>query len=130
MRKALLAIAAALAACGHPEPLPKGVLDRERFTEAMVGMTLLEARMSQEMGAMPSAAPPMARYYDDLYREQGIDSATFRRSFDHYAMRPAEMKAVYEEVVERLRRMKDEWPQPAPAKDTVLDTASSSDRKR
>lgn len=114
--------------CGPEETVPADVLDRERFTEAMVGMTLLEARMSVEMSALPSAAPPMGRYYDELFRELGIDSVTFRRSFDHYAMRPAEMKAVYEEVVVRLRRMKDEWPQPAPANDTVLDTASSSDR--
>lgn len=130
MKPRLLLMLFMAVGCGPAETIPSDVLDRERFTEVMVGMTLLEARMSQEMSALPSAAPPMGRYYDDLYRELGVDSAAFRRSFDHYAERPAEMKAIYEEVVERLRRMKDDWPQPAAVKDTVFDTASSSDLKR
>ncbi|MBK8225599.1 MAG: DUF4296 domain-containing protein [Flavobacteriales bacterium] len=117
-----------LSACEAEAPLPDDVLDRERFTEVMVGMTLLEARMSQEMMVVPADAPPMALYCKELYAEHGIDSAAFRRSFDHYAMRPEEMKAVYDDVVERLRRMKDGWPQPAAAKDTALATDSSSGR--
>ena len=65
-----------------------------------------------------------------FFKEEGIDSAAFRRSFDHYAERPDEMKAIYEEVVERLRRMKDGADQTPLANDTTLATDSSSVRNR
>lgn len=129
MRRMLLPLLL-LAACGHAERLPEGVMDRERFTQAIVGMTLLEARMSMEASAGPPAPPPMDRYYADFFRENGLDSASFRRSFDYYAMRPGEMESIYEDAVERLRRMKDERPQAPAMNETVLDTASSSDLNR
>jgi hypothetical protein len=128
MKQLLFATILLLTACEAEVSLPEDVLDRERFTEVMVAMTLLEARMSQEMMVVPATAPPMALYYQELYAEHGIDSAAFRRSFDHYATRPEEMKAIYDEVVERLRRMKDGWPQTAAANDTALATDSSSGR--
>lgn len=126
MIKRLPFIVLLLVACTDADPMPEGVLDRERFTQVMVGMTLIEARVSQEMMVVPSNAPDASAYCLELYAEHGIDSATFRRSFDHYTARPAEMKAVYDEVVERLRVMKDERVQGVLAKDTVLATDSAS----
>lgn len=124
-----LALLLLLAACAPKERLPEGVLDRERFTQALVGATMIEARVSQEMGVAPADIPPVRAYYAELFREQGIDSAAFRASFDHYALRPLEMKAIYDDVVERLRVMKDEGLQAGPFRnDTALATDSSSGR--
>ncbi|HRD54552.1 MAG TPA: DUF4296 domain-containing protein, partial [Flavobacteriales bacterium] len=67
--------------------------ERERFTEVLVGMTLLEARMSQSMLIAPAGVPPMGSYYNEIFAEHGIDSAAFKNSFDYYAERPEEMKA-------------------------------------
>lgn len=128
MKRAAFLLPMLLLACEAPEPLPDGVLDRERFTRVMVGMTLIEARLSQEMTTAPPEPPPMAAYYQELFAEEGIDSAAFRRSFDHYAARPDEMKAIYEDVVERLRRMKDGADQLPLTNDTTLATDSSSGR--
>lgn len=128
MKPSLILLLALLTGCYAEAPSTKGVIERERFTEVLVGMTLLEARMSQSMLLAPANAPPMGSYYNELFAEHGTDSAAFKHSFDHYAERPEEMKAIYDEVVERLRRMKDEWPQPAVANDTTLATDSSSVR--
>ncbi|MFZ1693348.1 MAG: DUF4296 domain-containing protein [Flavobacteriales bacterium] len=128
MKPSLILLLALLTGCNAEAPSTQGVLDRERFTEVLVGMTLLEARMSQSMLVAPANLPPMGSYYNELFVEHGTDSAAFKYSFDHYAERPEEMKAIYDEVVERLRRMKDEWPQPAVANDTTLATDSSSVR--
>lgn len=130
MSRSALVLTLLLLACEAPEQLPSDVMDRERFTRVMVGMTLIEARLSQEMMTAPPEPPPMSAYYQDLFKEEGIDSAAFRRSFDHYAERPDEMKAIYEEVVERLRRMKDGADQTPLANDTTLATDSSSVRNR
>lgn len=121
-----------LAACGTAaEPLPDGVLAREPFTALLTDMTLTEARMNHEITSMQIVRPPMSRYYADILRAHGTDSLTFRRSFDHYAMRPEEMKGIYDDVLERIRVMKDEALQAdSLAKDTTFATDSSSVRNR
>jgi hypothetical protein len=130
MKRVAFLLPVLLMACEAREPRPDGVLDRERFTRVMVGMTLIEARLSQEMMTTPPEPPPMAAYYEELFAQEGIDSAAFRLSFDHYAGRPDEMKAIHEDVVERLRRMKDGADQLPLANDTTLATDSSSVRNR
>lgn len=116
-----------LCACGPAaEPEPDDVLAREPFTELMVDMTLTEARMNHEITSMQIVRPPMSRYYNDILIAHGTDSLTFRRSFDHYAMRPEVMKGIYDDVLERIRVMKDEGLQAdSLAKDTTLSTDSS-----
>lgn len=126
-----LALLLLLAGCGPHERTPDDVLSRERFTEALAGATLIEARMQQELAASPSDTPPLKAYYAELFAELGIDSAAFRASFDHYAGQPLVMKAIYDDVVERLRVMRDESLQgEALAKDTALATDSSRDLNR
>lgn len=127
MRTITLTMLLVLAACNRADRNPDGVLDRERFTQVMVGATLIEARMSMEMSAAPGLPPPRGAYYAELFAEHGIDSATFRRSFDHYAQQPTVMKGIYEDAVERLRVMKDErLPGAVLTNDTALATDSSS----
>lgn len=131
MKRAIL-LALVIGACGHPEePLPEGVLAREPFTALMVDMTLTEARMNHEITSMQIVRPPMSRYYADILSAHGTDSLTFRRSFDHYAMRPELMKGIYDDVLECVRVMKDESLQAdSLAKDTTLATDSSKDLNR
>lgn len=122
-----LALLFLLTACGNGEKPPEDVLDRERFTQVMVGTMLIEARINQEMSSAPGEVPPMRAYYVDLFAEHGTDSLEFRRSFDHYALRPELMEAIHDDVVERLRVMQDEGFQPAAlANDTTFATDSSS----
>ncbi len=126
-----LTLALLVTACGTNGRPPEGVMDRDRFTQALVGATLIEARLQQEMARAPADSPPMRAYYDELFAGLGADSALFRKSFDHYTEHPLEMKAIYEEVVERLRVMRDEGLQGnALANDTALATDSSSERNR
>lgn len=131
MRRWLLPLVL-LCSCGTPrEPLPDGVLPKKDFTAVMVDMTLTEARMNHEITSMQIVRPPMSRYYADILAAHGTDSLTFRRSFDHYAMRPEEMKGIYDDVLERIRVMKDEALQAdSLANDTTLATDSSSVRNR
>lgn len=131
MRNATLALLLLFASCGGREDRPEGIMTRETFTEVLLEMTLTEARMNHEITSLQQQMPPMRRYYADIFAAHGTDSLVFRRSFDHYAMRPREMQAIYETVVERLRVMKDSGPQAVPLmNDTTLATDSSSGRNR
>lgn len=133
MRKVAVLVALVLAACSADERLPEGVLDRERFTDVLLEATMLEARMNRELVTEQLASVPMDRYYEQLFAENKITRAEFEKSFDHYAARPAEMAAIYDEVLTRLSRRKDEALQrpvvPLTKADTLA-TDSSSVRQR
>jgi Domain of unknown function (DUF4296) len=129
MRPAIALGMLLLVGCGQHEAPPEGVLERDRFTEVLTGATLIEARMNHERTIEQSAAIPMDAYYAELFREEGTDSAQFALSFDHYAKDPLVMRAIYDDVIERLRLRKDEGLQratPALANDTTLATDSAS----
>lgn len=131
MRCAILTLLLLVASCREREALPEGVMARDAFTEVLLEMTLTEARMNHEITSLQQEMPPMRQYYAGIFTAHGIDSLAFRRSFDHYAMRPGEMQRIYETVVERLRVMKDGRTQEAAlANDTTLATDSSSVRNR
>ncbi|MBK9175116.1 MAG: DUF4296 domain-containing protein [Flavobacteriales bacterium] len=131
MRYALIALLVLFASCSEREAVPEGVMPRDEFTEVLLEMTLTEARMNHEITSLQQELPPMRRYYAGIFTAHGIDSLAFRRSFDHYAMRPREMQGIYEAVVEQLRVMKDSGTQEVPlTKDTTLATDSSSVRNR
>jgi hypothetical protein len=129
MKRAILALAIGIVAC-EAATRQEGILEQERFTEVLMGATLIEARINQEMTASPGDLPPMRAYYAELFAKHGTDSIEFRNSYDHYALRPEVMQLIYDDVVERLRMMRDESAQPRePANDTTLATDSSSVRK-
>jgi hypothetical protein len=119
-----------LIACGANDKLPDGVLERPKFVQVLAGATLIEARMNQELTVDAAPAIPVRSYYDDLFREQGVDREAFERTVDHYAAHPMEMKAVYEDVLLLLLRQKNEAAQLPLMKADTLSKDSSSVRKR
>lgn len=133
MRNSLLIMAVLFGACSADAPIPDGVLDQERFTDVLLETTLLEARMNRELVTEQRGSIPMDRYYGDLFAKKSVSRTEFERSFDFYAAHPDRMAAIYEEVLVRLSRRKDEALQrpvvPLVNADT-LDIISSSERKR
>ncbi|MCB0791684.1 MAG: DUF4296 domain-containing protein [Flavobacteriales bacterium] len=83
------------------------LLDRETFTEVLAQTQLIEARNNREMVVEHRTDGPMAMYYDELFTDMGVTRDRFTATYDHYAARPDELKAIYEEVLTRLTRMKD-----------------------
>ena len=95
-------------ACDRPEPLPEGVLDKERFASVMTDVRLVEARINHELMVDHANAINSDRYYDEVFEKQGVTEEEFRTSFDYYSQRPEELKAIYEVVLADLSRLKDE----------------------
>lgn len=98
--------------CGGDDRLPKGLLDREVFKEALLQAQLVEAKASQEMAIAhdPAVGRPRAAY-NALFEKQGITEAQFDSTFAYYQARPLELKELYEEVLTELGKRKDELPQ-------------------
>lgn len=110
MKRLLILAAIAATACKDSEPpLPPDVLPRETFKEMLVGAHLITAttRARATVGLVLEDLGP-GPAFDSLYAAYGTDSATFRATFNAYAERPRDLKAVYEEVLTEIVRRKDE----------------------
>lgn len=102
-----LAVIVVLLGCAGEPPPPSGVLDRAKFKEVLLEAQLIEARVTQEMVAEKRVDAPVLQYYDSLFASEGVTRDQFKASFDHYAQRPEELKAIYEEILVDLGRRKD-----------------------
>jgi hypothetical protein len=89
------------------------LLPRDRFREVLLEAQLIEARMNRELVAQPEGEVPTAKYYEELFTKEGVTKEQFQRTFDHYADRPEELKAIYEEIITELSQRKDAPVQPS-----------------
>ena len=108
MRWTAILVLLMLSACERPSTLPAGVLDRAKFTAVLTDMQLIEARMNHELVVQPRDQVPMAEYYEEAFRSNGVTKEQFVASFDHYAQDATVLKAIYEDVITELGRRKDE----------------------
>lgn len=98
-----------LVACrGGGEGVSADVIARDQFRDILLEATLVEARINHELIVDHRSAVPSQQYYDELFTAKGVTQEQFSKSFDHYAARPKEMKAIYEEILTELSRRKDE----------------------
>lgn len=96
-----------LVACNTLADTPPGLLEREKFTEVLMGAQLIEARMNHEMVIDKRADSPVKAYYDSLFVQKGITEEEFTLTFRYYSERPKDLKAIYETVLTRLGQAQD-----------------------
>ncbi len=99
-------------ACGSQEERPKGVLEKERFTELLTELYVLEgeaeyrqANFSEDPEEFLSAGT--AR----IFKEHEVQREQFVRSFRYYMKHPGTMKAIHEEVLNELMRKEGKKPE-------------------
>lgn len=97
-----------LFACsGERGGAPPGILERDRFRQALLEAQLIEARMNHELVVARRTEIPSADYYEEMFGQLGITRLEFERSFTYYTGRPEDMKLIYEEILTELGRRKD-----------------------
>lgn len=107
----LLFLLLVVACSQREEPTPVDVLSREKFTNVLLEAQLIEARVNQELVVAQQGTIASEQYYLDMFEAQGTNRAEFERSFGYWSGRPADMKAIYEDIIAELGRRKDEHPQ-------------------
>lgn len=107
MRALVLSTVLLLAACGHKEAAPPGLLDREKFERVLTGSLLIEARLNHEMVIDKRIDSPIAQYYAELFKQEGVTEEAFKATYDHYVERPEELKKIYEQVLSDLQQRAD-----------------------
>lgn len=108
MRRWAVVLIALLGACSAKDDrVPATPLDHDKFVQVLTGSLLVEARMSHEMIVDKRVDSPIQRYYDELFKAQGVTQADFKRTYDIYAQHPKALKAVYEEALVQLQQRED-----------------------
>lgn len=111
MRIPALPLLLFLAACAQQPATPEDMLSRDKFKDVLLEAQLIEARVNQDLAIGPQGLGYSDSLYAAMFRAQGVTQEAFTATFDHYAARPKELKAVYEEIVSELGSRKD---RPAP----------------
>ncbi|MBS1583826.1 MAG: DUF4296 domain-containing protein [Bacteroidetes bacterium] len=107
MRAYVLASVLLLAACTRKPAPPPDLLPPETFERVLAESLLIEARLNHEMVVDKRVDSPTARYYADMFKEQGVTEQAFKATYDHYVQRPEELKKIYEAVLNDLQHRAD-----------------------
>ncbi|HEY0977176.1 MAG TPA: DUF4296 domain-containing protein [Flavobacteriales bacterium] len=108
MKGGRLALGLLLMACGRSEQqAPDDLLPRQKFEQVLGASLLIEARLNHEMVLDRRADSPVRRYYEEMFAEQGVTEEAFKRTYDHYVAHPAELKGIYEDVLQDLQQRAD-----------------------
>ena len=98
-----------IVSCGPDIVMDKqgeNVLDREKFTELMVDVQVLEAAYSIHFQRADTSRKQMAAYYAQVLELHNVTQEQFKSSIQWYALHPELMEEIYSDVGERLSRKK------------------------
>ena len=94
-------------ACGGKQSPPKGPLDRNKFEDVLLESLLIEARMNHEMLVDKRADGPAERYYEEMFKKEGVSKEDFKATYDAYVQQPEQLKSVYQDVLNGLQQRAD-----------------------
>ena len=98
-------LAVLFGACKEKKEIPEGILPPEEMTHVMINIHLLETKLGR-LNVRTDSAKVLFRYFEGLLlQENGIDTATYRKSMDFYTVEPKLFKRVYTAVVDSLLEM-------------------------
>lgn len=96
-----------MVACSSTDEPPSGLMPREKFTEVLLEAQLIEARVNHESVIDKKADIPDKSYYTEMFKAQGVTEEAFKTTFDWYVAHPAELKAIYNDVLTDLQKRVD-----------------------
>ncbi len=90
------------------EEIPVNILSKQKMSEVMLDLHLLEASMSlNAVGAESTTAVGPSPNYDVLKKNK-ISKTQYDESFDYYSKHPAILVEIYEHVLNDLSKMQAE----------------------
>lgn len=99
-----------VAACGdqqEEQKIPEGVMSKDKFTEVLTDIQLLEASMRQRFirDEDPKLLYPI--YYKQIFEKHEISEDEFKESLEYWSAQDQEMTGIYDSVIENLSLMSD-----------------------
>jgi len=102
-----LLVCSIVTACGEPaaEIPPDDLLDRDKFTDVMVDVQLIEGMKIHKLGPKREKSPDMEAMYANVFQKHAVDKESFEKTYNYYKARPDEMELIYEQVLDSLSKL-------------------------
>lgn len=102
MRVLLIIISLFLFSCKEEAVEKTEVMPREKFIELLVNMYRIEGKVSGQAMLDEKTDKKFRKEYLDLFTKSGTDSTEVRKAFESYNENPDELRAIMQEVFNRL----------------------------
>ncbi|WP_158828551.1 DUF4296 domain-containing protein [Mucilaginibacter lacusdianchii] len=83
---------------------PPEILDKDQMADVLVDVHLVNGTLA----TVPQLPDSLYKYginkYQVVFKNHHTDSTQFRKSFKYYVSKPDQLDAVYEQVVEKLKK--------------------------
>ncbi|SOD95442.1 DUF4296 domain-containing protein [Spirosoma fluviale] len=98
-----------VAACTAPENKPpENLLTEEQMASILTEVHMAEAKISRiNLRSIDSSNIVYKHLESAIFKKNGVDTATYRKSYIFYSSHPADMEAIYQRVTERLKKKVD-----------------------
>jgi hypothetical protein len=91
--------------CGGKDDDSKTVLTQQQMVKALTEIYLAEQKVNRLNIPRDSAAEEFDRFKQFVFEKIGVSDTVFKRSFDYYMDRPAEMEVIFTALVDSLSFM-------------------------
>jgi len=91
-----------ITSCESEEKPPADLMPKDKFTEVLVDVRLLEGAYASRFSRVDAAEFKIDSYYLTLFQKHGVDKQQFLDAYSYYTSRPKEMEAIEGIVMERL----------------------------
>lgn len=96
----------ALTACNDAKTLPETEhLEKAKMIDVMTDMALMEASINIRLPQSPNPATDTSLKFN-IYSDHNIKKSLYDSSLTYYGERPDELKEIYDSVMARLTKMK------------------------
>ncbi|GAB3034088.1 hypothetical protein GCM10027185_39890 [Spirosoma pulveris] len=98
-----------IVACTAPEnEPPENLLTEEQMASILTEVHLAEAKISRiNLRSIDSSNIVYKHLESAIFKKNGVDTATYRKSYIFYSSHPADMESIYQRVTERLKKKVD-----------------------
>jgi len=101
----IILLAVLFGACSGEEKLPEDILSEAEMTSMIIQIHLLEAKIGKARIKRDSSIAVYQYFEKELFKELGMDSAMYYKSFDYYSKHPEAFSKVYVAVGDSLMEM-------------------------
>ncbi len=102
MKKPFLITCLFIACSCSEKKLPEGVLDKDKMTEVLMEIHILEAKIQKLYLPLDSGMVVFKHYETKLLEDLGISQETYDQSLIYYVDHSEELGTIYDQIVDSL----------------------------
>ena len=96
-------------ACTNPtDRKPEGLIDEDKMADILTEVHMAEARVSRlGLTSVDSSQVAYKHMENRIFKQFGVDTAAYRKSYIFYSSHPENMEVIYKQVTQSLQKKID-----------------------